>query len=139
MKIGDIAHLAGVSVAAIRYYERLGLLEKAPRARSGYRDFAPEAVRRLAFIQRAQALGFSLPEIRQLLALARGSGAPAAEVRAQVEAKLAAVESKMRELEGLRKALRGLEDACCEGAGTTSECPILDALEGTFRSTRGRL
>jgi MerR family mercuric resistance operon transcriptional regulator len=130
MKIGDVAKLAGVSVAAIRYYERLGLLKEAPRAPSGYRELAPEAVRRIGFVQRAQALGFSLPEIRQLLELRQEPGAPAANVKAQVEAKLEAVEGKIGELSRLRDALRGLRDACsCAGTAVASDCPILDALD----------
>lgn len=131
MRIGDVAKLAGVSVAAIRYYERLGLLKEAPRAPSGYRELTPEAVRRLAFIQRAQGLGFSLPEIRQLLELRQEATAPAAEVRAQVQAKLDAVESKMRELQRLRDALESLRDACCAGSTAAADCPILDALEAS--------
>ena len=131
MRIGEVAKGARVSVAAVRYYERLGLLEEAPRTLAGYREFTPDAVRRLAFIQRAQGIGFSLPEIRQLLDLRHEATAPAAEVRAQVEAKLDGVEAKMRELERLKVALQNLRDACCRGSSTADECPILDALEGS--------
>ncbi|HVT17255.1 MAG TPA: heavy metal-responsive transcriptional regulator [Thermoanaerobaculia bacterium] len=129
MKIGELAQLAGVSVPAIRYYERLGLLKEAPRAISGYRQFGQEAVRRIGFIQRAQALGFSLPEIQQLLDLRQEPGASAADVRARVKAKLASVEAKIHELSRLRDALSDLSNACSRAGGTlASECPILDAL-----------
>ena len=130
MKIGDVAKLASVTVAAIRYYERLGLLGEAPRRPSGYRELAPEAVQRIAFIQRAQALGFSLAETRQLLELRQEPGAPAADVKARVEAKLEAVETKLAELTRLRDALHGLRDACsCAGDALARDCPILDALD----------
>ena len=69
LKIGEVAEHGGVSVQAIRYYEREGLLPKPPRLASGYRIFPDTAVRRVQFIKRAQELGFSLAEIRELLSL----------------------------------------------------------------------
>jgi MerR family mercuric resistance operon transcriptional regulator len=67
--IGDMAKQAGVNRETLRYYERVGLLSKPLRTRSGYRVYAPEAVVRVLFIKRAQALGFSLDEIRQIINL----------------------------------------------------------------------
>ena len=69
LKIGEVAQRGGVSLQAIRYYEREGLLPKPPRLASGYRMFPDTAVRRVQFIKRAQELGFSLAEIRELLSL----------------------------------------------------------------------
>ncbi|MGH9380203.1 MAG: heavy metal-responsive transcriptional regulator [Thermoanaerobaculia bacterium] len=128
--IGELAALTDVSVPTIRYYEQIGLLPEAARTASGYRRFPPEAARRLRFIRRAQQLGFSLDEIRELLELraTEGPAADRAAVRARTEAKLAELEAKIADLEAMRKALRRLHRACCEG-GTTSTCPILDALE----------
>ena len=133
MRIGDVAKRTGVSVAAIRYYETLGLLQEPARAPSGFRDLDADAVRRLEFIQRAQALGFSLQEVRQLLDLRQRPSVPALEVRAQVEAKLESVESKIRDLARLRAALQRLRDACCARGGADGECPILDELDGVAR------
>jgi MerR family copper efflux transcriptional regulator len=126
-KIGAVAKATGVTVEAIRYYERLGLLPEASRTPSGYREFPPGVERRVRFIQRAQALGFSLDEIRQLLELRASDAVPTAEVKERVDAKLRAVEAKIAELDHLRKALESLGDSCCAGG---SECPILDALDG---------
>ena len=69
LTIGRLAQVGGVNLETIRYYEREGLLPRPPRARSGYRVFPTDAARRLRFIKRAQQLGFSLTEIRELLTL----------------------------------------------------------------------
>lgn len=129
MKIGKVAQRAGLSVSAVRYYERLGLLPEAPRAPSGYRRFEPEVLRRLGFIQRAQALGFSLDEIRELLELRSAPGASAAAVRSLAQEKLARIEAKLADLERMRRALLQVIGRCGGGAAA-SDCPILDALEG---------
>jgi MerR family transcriptional regulator, copper efflux regulator len=128
LKIGEVARQTGISVEAIRYYERLGLLREAPRTESGYRKFAPEVVRRLRFVQRAQALGFSLQEIRELLELRSSPAASASEVQRLAEAKLAEVDRKLADLARIREALATVS-CTCSGEGPISECPILDALE----------
>lgn len=128
LKIGHVARTTGLSVEAIRYYERLGLIDEAERTASGYRQFDPGVVRRLRFIQRAQALGFSLEEIRELLELRLSPAAPAAEVRMKADAKLSEIEAKLSDLWRMRRALKDLARSCC-GDGPTSDCPILDALE----------
>lgn len=76
LTIGRLAQEAGINLETVRYYERRGLLPKPPRTASGYRMFPPEAARRLRFIKLAQDLGFSLREVRELLAL-RTSPEPA--------------------------------------------------------------
>lgn len=128
MKIGDVARRSGISVEAIRYYERLGLIPEAPRTRSGYRRFDEDAIRRLRFVQRAQGLGFALEEIRQLLDLRLDSGATAGDVSERAHRKLTDIEGKIADLERMRDSLRQLTRACC-GEGLMSECPILEALE----------
>lgn len=128
MKIGEVAREAGVSISAVRYYERLGLVPEAPRTPSGYRAFDPSVVPRLRFIQRAQVLGFSLEEIRELLGLRSVPGARAAEVQRLARKKLEDVESKMADLARIHRSLLDLLRAC-PGAGATRECPIMDALE----------
>ena len=72
MKTGEVAELAGVNLQTLRYYERHGLLPEPPRQESGYRIYAPDAVRIVHFIKRAQQLGFSLDEVESLLDLAAG-------------------------------------------------------------------
>ena len=77
----EVAKRGGVNLETIRYYERRGLLPKPPRTVSGYRIFAPEALRRLRFVKRAQAIGFSLQEIKTLLSLRAAPKGRCAEVR----------------------------------------------------------
>lgn len=128
LRIGQVASATDVSVEAIRYYESLGLIREAPRTASGYRQFEPEVVRRLRFVRRAQELGFSLEEIRELLELRASPEAPASEVRGLARAKLTQIAGKLADLMRLRDALQELSCAC-SGEGPTTECPILDALD----------
>ncbi len=128
LTIGKVARQAGVNVETIRYYERRGLLPKPPRTPSGYRLYPPESVARLRFIKGAQALGFSLGEIQELLALRVDSETTCAEVRKRGEAKLAQIQEKIQALQRIQEALGRLVNACEQG-GPTGECPIIEALE----------
>lgn len=96
MRVGELAKRSGLSASTLRYYEKLGLLQRASRSASGYRAYTKEALDQLALIQRAKELGFSLREIRALLARPRG---------ASREAMLVAVASKLTQLERARKEL----------------------------------
>jgi Zn(II)-responsive transcriptional regulator len=126
MKIGELARRAAVGIDTIRYYEREGLLPKAQRLPSGYRVYDQQDVRRLRFVRRAKALGFTLPEIRELLALSSRQDDMAG-MKAAASAKLADVEAKMAELERIRAGLEALV-AACPGHGALARCPILNAL-----------
>ena len=130
MSIGRLAEQAHVSVDTVRYYERASLLPPPSRTPSGYRTYPPQAVNRLRFIRRAKELGFSLDEIRSLLALSdrRGSGVEA--IREIAAQRLADVEARLAELTRLRAGLRQLVDAC-PGHGDPGQCPIVHALTGT--------
>ena len=126
---GALAELAGVNVETLRFYERKGLLPKPPRRASGYREYPREDVQRLRFIRRAQELGFSLVEIKELLALRVRPGTTPAEVKGHAEEKLAEIRRKIASLRAMEKALEKLTDAC-SGHGPMAECPILHHLEG---------
>ncbi|HTM51776.1 MAG TPA: heavy metal-responsive transcriptional regulator [Bryobacteraceae bacterium] len=128
MKIGEVAERGGVNLQTIRYYEREGLLPHAPRLPSGYRVFAEPAVRRVRFIKRAQELGFTLAEIRELLSLRIDHERDRSEVRAIAEAKVADIEQKVRTLTAMKDALVRLKEHC-SGHGPASECPILESLD----------
>lgn len=128
LKIGDVAERGGVNLQTIRYYEREGLLPQAPRLPSGYRMFPESAVRRVRFIKRAQELGFSLAEIRELLSLRENADAGAQDMRERARAKVADIEEKIRTLRAMKNALNALAERC-PGCGPLSECPILDALD----------
>ncbi|PTU30410.1 heavy metal-responsive transcriptional regulator [Stenotrophobium rhamnosiphilum] len=124
--IGKLAEQAAVAIDTVRYYERSGLLPEPARRESGYREYPPETVKRLRFIRRAKALGFSLPEIGELLALS----APRADVRKVKHAaqeKLKLLDEKIAELTRMRAGLQQLVKHC-PGHGSADDCPILNAL-----------
>jgi Hg(II)-responsive transcriptional regulator len=125
LSIGQLAKNAGVGIDTVRYYERDGLLKPAGRAASGYRRYSDSEVRRLRFIRRAKALGFSLEEIRELLALSAQRNV--AKVKQLANDKLASVELRIAELERIAQGLRTLLSTC-PGHGRADECPILNAL-----------
>jgi MerR family mercuric resistance operon transcriptional regulator len=128
MTIGQMARSAGASVETIRFYEREGLLEHPARSASGYRNYPPEAVARLRMIRQAKELGFSLNEIKELLALRVAPGKSCSDVRARTERKIADIDQRIAALKRMKAALARLA-AACAGRGPTSECPILEALE----------
>jgi MerR family mercuric resistance operon transcriptional regulator len=135
MKIGELASRAGVHIQTVRYYERRGLLPEPERRPSGYREYGPEIVDRLHFIKRAQELGFTLAEIRELLALRLDPRTPAAAVKARAEAKIADIDRKLHDLERIKHALVHLAGRCRGGRGPIGDCPLLDAL-GDIDTTR---
>src|SRR5919199_5139981 len=92
LTIGQIARRAGVGVETVRFYERQGLLEEPARKESGYRQYPEDVVARLRFIKRAKELGFSLKEIKELLALRVDPATTCAEVKARAQAKVADIE-----------------------------------------------
>lgn len=123
--IGKLAARAGVSIDTVRYYERSGLLSPQARLPSGYRRYAEMQVSRLRFIRRAQELGFSLRDIRELLSIS--SQRDVARVKRAAEKKLLEVEGRMKALRRIHDALANLV-ATCPGHGRAADCPILKAL-----------
>jgi Hg(II)-responsive transcriptional regulator len=129
MKIGELAQRAGVGIDTVRYYERQGLLPEPMRAASGYRSYDGTDVSRLHFVRRAKALGFTLVEIRELLALSGRREDDMGSLKAAATEKLADVETKIAELARIRDGLQSLV-ASCPGHGALEQCPILGALAG---------
>ena len=127
MKIGEVAKAAGIGVDAVRFYEREELIPVPQRRPSGYRDYPPDVVLSLRFIRRAKELGFSLKEIRELLALDQDERATSAEVKAVAERKLGDLEERIRALQRIRRALKRAVGGC-PGQGPTSGCSILRSL-----------
>ncbi|WP_347907105.1 Hg(II)-responsive transcriptional regulator [Pseudomonas grandcourensis] len=125
LSIGKLAESAGVNIETIRYYQRRGLLDEPPKPLSGYRCYLPEQVKRLRFIKRAQALGFTLDEVGTLLTL--DAACTCRETRALAVRKLALIEQKMADLSALRQVLGGLVLECDAGDGGAA-CPIIDVL-----------
>ncbi len=129
LTIGQVAKRSGIGLETVRFYERKGLVEEPPRTDSGYRQYPEEVVGRIRFIRRAKELGFALKEISELLSLRVNPDTTCVDVRKQTEFKISDVEEKIRVLKGIKTALEKLA-ASCVGTGPTSECPILEALDG---------
>jgi DNA-binding transcriptional MerR regulator len=127
LKIGDVARLAELSIDAVRFYEREGLLGRVRRTSSGQRRYDTEAVRRLAFVRRATALGFSLAEVKGLLTLRVSARTPCERVRDRAFAKLTDIDRRIAELQAMRDALARLAQNCSE-EHTSGTCPFLDEL-----------
>lgn len=120
LTIGGLAAAGGVGVETIRFYQRRGLLE-TPARDGGIRRYDAQNVRRLRFIRQAQAAGFTLEEIRDLLLL--DAGQDRATVRALARTRIAALDARIAELKRAREALRRLTAECSEAK--RGPCPIL--------------
>ena len=128
LTIGQLAKQARVNRETVRYYERRRLLQRPSRSIAGYRVFSDDALKRLRFIRHAKMLGFSLEEIRGLLALRIHSIDTCHRVRARTEVKIADIDRKIEALQQIRRVLGELVKACSRRR-RTDECPILDSLE----------
>ena len=126
MNIGEAAAASGVSAKMIRYYEGIGLIRPAERSSAGYRRYGADEVRTLQFLKRARRLGFSVEQMRELLALWRDEHRASADVRRLALAHVAALEAKAREIAEMSSALRHLAERC--GGDDRPGCPIIDEL-----------
>ncbi len=129
MQIGEVAQRTETSIDTIRFYEKSGLIPKPERTDSGYRKYTEETIRRVQFIKRSQELGFSLKEIADLLSLRVDPKTTCRDVKKRSEVKIYDIEKKIRTLQKIKRALSRVA-ATCKGKGPTSECPILEVLEG---------
>lgn len=130
MTVGALAEAAGVAADTVRYYEKRGLLARPRRTAGGYRDYDADALRRLRALKRAQALGFTLDEAADLLALSRDAHADAEAVHQRATEKIADLDARIAELARTRDALAELAEACGGRHETRAECPVLRALAG---------
>lgn len=126
MNIGQASAASGVSTKMIRYYESIALLPAAGRRDSGYRDYGTEDVHRLSFVRRARDLGFSIPQIRSLLALWTDTDRDNDDVRAIAMEHLAEMEDQARKLQEMITILTALVGSC--ETGRRSACPIIEEL-----------
>ena len=124
--IGEAAKASGVTAKMVRHYESIGLLPPARRTDAGYRQYGTDDVRMLQFIHRGRALGFSLDQIADLLALWRDKGRASADVRRLALEHVAELDRKIAELESMKRTLASLASSCHGDA--RSDCPILDDL-----------
>lgn len=129
MTIGKLAQSAGIGVETVRFYERKGLIDQPSRGETGYRRYTPGTLTRLRFIRQAKELGFTLPEIQELLSLRASPAAACSEIQERIQTKMDDVDAKIRSLQRMRRALLEMAGTCRSGSLPTSKCPILDALE----------
>ena len=124
MRISELASQAGVTTKTLRYYERIGVLSPPSRSRSGYRDYRPDVLDRLGFIRAGQAVGLSLGEIRQVVALRDHGETPCDHVYRLLQRRTAELDERINELATLRRDLqaltkraRRLDPADCDSGG----------------------
>lgn len=127
LSTGEIAERADVNIHTVRYYEERDLLPPVPRSAAGHRQFSSEHLAHLRFVKRAQELGFTLEEIRELLSL-RADPEAGEEVREKTEEKIEEVKSKIRDLQRIEEKLTELAEAC-QKHGSAEDCLVLHALE----------
>ncbi len=124
--IGEMSHKTGVNIETIRYYERIAIMPKPDRTAGGNRQYNHDQLKRLSFIRRSRLIGFSIQEIRALLAMVDGQDFTCGEVHEMTMAHLANVEKKISDLRKLKKALSSMAAECSRG--DVPDCPILDTL-----------
>jgi DNA-binding transcriptional MerR regulator len=135
MRIGELAEQLGVNAQTLRYYERRGLLGAVRSRTSGYRNYDTNAIRRVRFIRRAQSLGFTLEEIRDLLALWPDSAKSCSAVERRARVTLGRIEEKIADLRQMSDALSKYVSACGNRAAW-QQCPLLEEL-GEFANADG--
>jgi MerR family copper efflux transcriptional regulator len=137
MQIGLVAKKVGVSVDAIRFYERNALLPRPTRTQGGFRQYGERDVETLAFIRRVQGLGFKLREVRSLLGLRGSRMQPCAPVRRRLQAKLVDVRQKLENLYKLERELHlALQSCDKELRKQGAHCPILQDADPPKRKGR---
>lgn len=124
--ISVVARDAGVNVETVRFYERQGIV-KQPKAREGWRVYDDLTVQRIIFVRRAQQLGFSLREVKELLRLERPAAGRCASAMRAAEHKLEEIDAKIADLHRVRRALTTLRKQCAAG-GSDLRCPLLESL-----------
>lgn len=130
LKIGEVSQASGVGIEALRFYERSGLLGRPARSASGYRLYDQRVIDRLAFIKRAQTLGFSLDEIKQIIAEKHSGKSPCDEVREIVRRRLAELDERMRRMRVYRKELaRTLKEWEEQGLADGDICGLIEGAD----------
>jgi DNA-binding transcriptional MerR regulator len=140
LKIGALSKLTGTSAPTIRYYEEIGLLRSPERQRGGQRVYGHDDVTRLTFIRRCRDFGFSIEQVRSLVALAQDPNASCLDARDLAKVHLASVRARLSELRALERNVTAfvasLESSCAGGAGR--DCVILDDLSRPDRAPVGQ-
>lgn len=127
LTIGQVSKLAGIGVDAIRFYERERLIPLPARRSSGYRQYQPEIIERILFINQAKELGFTLAEVNALLDLRYKPNGTATQVKEKALTKIADVDSKINRLTQIKEQILTLTSAC-SGKGPVKDCPIMNGI-----------
>lgn len=130
LKIGEVSQASGIGIEALRFYERSGLLGKPVRSQSNYRLYDEGVLERLAFIKKAQTLGFSLDEIKRIISDAQSGASPCDDVREIVRRRLDELDERMREMKRYRKELaETLEEWDKVGRAPGHICGLIETAE----------
>lgn len=135
LTIKKVADQAGVGIETIRFYERKGLINKPARTLSGYRVFSKQDAKQVRFIKRAQELGFTLSEIKELLSLKKSTLSKRNDIYQKTHQKVQIISEKIESLQKIKNTLEQLLE-CCKGEGDISECPIIEAFENNAKSEK---
>lgn len=136
LRIGDVGARAGLNPKTLRYYEALGLLPSPFREANGYRRYPPETLELLAFIRQAQGLGFTLGEIKEILAIRRRGQVPCSHVRTLLRAKAAELDRKLADLVTLRRRIR--LSLAAWGRSARLRATVCPHIEASASSSRGQ-
>lgn len=128
MRIGELSKKTGLTIDAIRFYERSGLIRGAARTEGGYREFSPEAGAALEFISHCRSLDIPIPEIKKLLKVRSGTSKSCREANEVIDEQLSNLRSRIRELKKLEKSLSELQSVCNEELDP-KDCRIIQSLE----------
>jgi len=132
-KIGEVARRADVNKETVRYHEERELIPKPDRRRSGYRIFTQRHIDQIRFIKRAQELGFTLNEIKELLELRMDEDTTCSEIKSEAQQKYRDVAQKINDLQRIKETLTDLIDSCSDDE-PIGDCPILEALESNSKT-----
>lgn len=126
--VGILASETGCNVETVRYYEKSGLMPEPPRSGGGHRLYSFDHVKRLTFIRRCRELGFSIKQVKKLLALIDEPGHGCGEVKAQALAHVVEIQEKIEDLRRLEKVLQSMSEQCREDEFSAQNCPIIESL-----------
>jgi len=130
LTISQVAKEANVNIETIRYYERRELISEPPRTESGYRKFPQEVVEDIKFIKRTQDLGFTLKEIKNLLAASNDENFRSGEMRDFATSKMKEIETKIHNLQQMKTLLEDLAGKCPGSGVSKGKCPIIKNFKG---------
>ena len=134
MTIGVLAKKSDVTVETVKFYEKEGILPKPLKPSSGFRSYPEDYISRIQFIRRAQELGFTLREVKELFKLKVDKKATCGQVMKKTDEKIVEVDRKIKDLLQMKKSLKQIRECCEDGSLILSECPILECFEVNAKS-----